>query len=399
MVTAGQGVAEVVATGARSELGKIGKALKHVELESTLLQKETRRLVRVLATVGVAACLVVVVAYALTRGGGAQAWKEGALAGIALAMSVLPEEFPVVLTVFLALGAWRISKSDVLTRRMPAIETLGATTVLCVDKTGTLTQNQMTLRTLSVLGRTVDLSALAVPLPEEVHALLENAVLASKPDPFDPMERALRAAGDLLLGGTEHLHPDFTLAREYPLTPELHVVSHAWRAAGGELVIASKGSPEAMADLCRLDAAQHASFLEDARALAGRACGCWASRGAKAPSARSPPSSAGCRCEFVGLLGFEDPLRPTVPAAVAECRNAGIRVVMITGDYPATAQSIARQAGSRTRTPSSPAPSSGRCPTRSWSGASAASRCSPASSPSRSCASSTRSRPTARWSR
>jgi Ca2+-transporting ATPase len=360
VVTAGQGVAEVVATGTRSELGRIGRALRHVEPEPTLLQKETGRLVRVFAGVGLAACVVVVVAYALTRGGSALAWKQGLLAGIAMAMSVLPEEFPVVLTVFLALGAWRISRSHVLTRRMPAIETLGATTVLCVDKTGTLTLNQMTLRWLRVAGaaagasavRSVDLAALAAPLPEEVHGVLEHAILASKPDPFDPMERALRAAGDRLLGGTEHLHPDWALAREYPLTPELHAVSHAWTTPSGELRVASKGAPEAIAELCHLDPEQRAAFVAHAAELAsqglrvlGVARG--AARVAHGAVDRDqlPDAHHDLALEVVGLLGFEDPLRSTVPAAVAECRTAGIRVVMITGDYPATAQSIARQAG------------------------------------------------------
>ena len=361
VVTAGQGVAEVIATGPQSELGRIGKALHSVEPEPTLLQKETGRLVRVFAAVGLAACVVVVVAYALTRGGGASAWKRGLLAGIAMAMSVLPEEFPVVLTVFLALGAWRISRSHVLARRMPAIETLGATTVLCVDKTGTLTQNQMTLRWLRVDGRSpdlagdpggdlaadvaIDLAALTAPLPEEVHGVLEHAILASKPDPFDPMERALRAAGDRLLGGTEHLHPDWALAREYPLTPELHAVSHAWMTPSGELRVASKGAPEAIADLCHLDAEARAGFLAHAAELAGRGLRVLGVARGAARLEQLPDVHHDLVLEGVGLLGFEDPLRPAVPAAVAECHTAGIRVVMITGDYPTTAQSIARQAG------------------------------------------------------
>ena len=148
LVTAGQGVARVMGTGLHTELGKIGKALQQVKPEATFIQKETSRLVRIFALIGLSACVLVVILYALTRGGGALAWKEGLLAGIALAMATLPEEFPVVLTVFLALGAWRISRSRVLTRRMPAIEMLGAATVLCVDKTGTLTLNQMTLKQL-----------------------------------------------------------------------------------------------------------------------------------------------------------------------------------------------------------------------------------------------------------
>ncbi|MFV8753048.1 cation-translocating P-type ATPase [Nannocystaceae bacterium ST9] len=345
VVTAGQGVAEVLATGLRSELGRIGKALAQVEQEPTLLQKETGRIVKLLAIVGLAACSVVVLAYALTRGGGAQVWKEGLLAGIAMAMAVLPEEFPVVLTVFLALGAWRISRSNVLTRRMPAIETLGATTVLCVDKTGTLTQNQMTLRRLAVIDCSIDLAGLATALPEEVHAMLEYAILASKPDPFDPMERALRAAGDQLLGDTEHLHPTWSLVREYPLTPGLLAVSHAWTSETGEIVVASKGAPEAIADLCHLDPSELAAFGERVSALASQGLRVLAVARGSVPLERLPEQHHDLELELVGLLGFEDPLRPTVPAAVAECRVAGIRVVMITGDYPQTALNIARQAG------------------------------------------------------
>ena len=347
LVTAGQGIAEIVATGLRSELGKIGKALEQVEPEPTLLQKETGRLVRTFAIVGLMACAFVVVAFALTRGGGAEAWKQGLLAGIAMAMATLPEEFPVVLTVFLALGAWRISRSNVLTRRMPAVETLGAATVLCVDKTGTLTQNRMTLRKLAGSGSTIDLATLRGALPEELHGLLENAILASKRDPFDPMERALHEAGDRLIKDTEHLHPGWSLAREYPLTPGLLAVSHAWthrerrrRGGGGQgRARGHRGSlpPDSGADASRCRGTW--------RPWRPRGFGFSASREAVTRQGSLPEEHHDLSLELVGLLGFEDPLRPTVPAAVAECQAAGVRVVMITGDYPATAQSIARQAG------------------------------------------------------
>jgi P-type Ca2+ transporter type 2C len=347
LVTAGQGVAEVVATGALSELGRIGKALQQVELEPTPLQKETSRLVRTFAIAGLTACVVVVVAYAVTRGGGRPVWKEGFLAGIAMAMAILPEEFPVVLTVFLALGAWRISRSsNVLTRRMPAVETLGAATVLCVDKTGTLTENRMTLHRLVLSGRSVDLAGFDGPLPEDVHGLLENAILASKRDPFDPMERALHAAGDRLLAGSEHLHPGWSLAREYPLTPGMLAVSHAWRTGvGDEVVVAGKGAPEAIADLCHLAPAEREELAQQAAALASHGLRVLGVARGSARIAGLPDEHHDLKLEVVGLLGFADPLRPTVPAAVAECLTAGIRVVMITGDYPATARSIARQAG------------------------------------------------------
>ena len=346
LVTAGQGIAEVVNTGGRTELGKIGKALQQIQPEATSLQKETGRMVRTLALVGLAACGLVVVMYALTRGGTAQVWKEGLLAGIAMAMAILPEEFPVVLTIFLALGAWRISRSRVLTRRMPAIETLGAATVLCVDKTGTLTRNQMTLKKLAIDGRTATIGADIANLSEEFHALLENAILASKRDPFDPMELALQAAGDRLLMQTEHLHPEWSLLREYPLTPQLLAVSQVWKLGAGEdVVVASKGAPEAIAELCRLSPDGRAAVAGEAAALAAEGLRVLGVACARLTVGSLPGEHSQLALEFLGLVGLEDPLRATVPAAVAECRTAGIRIVMITGDYPATAQSIARQAG------------------------------------------------------
>ncbi len=346
LVTAGQGVAEIVATGPRSELGRIGKALEQVEVEPTLLQRETGHLVRAFAIAGLMACAVVVVAFALTRGGGADVWKQGFLAGIAMAMATLPEEFPVVLTIFLALGAWRISRSNVLTRRMPAVEMLGAATVLCVDKTGTLTQNRMTLREVATAGSAVDLATVEDPLPEELHGLLEYAILASKRDAFDPMEQALHAAGDGLIKDTEHLHPGWSLAREYPLSPGLLAVSHAWRTGDSdEVVVAAKGAPEAIADLCHLDPASQASLSREVAVLAARGLRVLGVARGVSRLGVLPEQHHDLSLELVGLLGFEDPLRPAVPAAVAECQAAGVRVLMITGDYPATAQSIARQAG------------------------------------------------------
>ena len=263
-----------------------------------------------------------------------------------MAMAILPEEFPVVLTIFLALGAWRISRSRVLTRRMPAIETLGAATVLCVDKTGTLTQNQMTLKKLAIGGRTATIGADVGDLSEEFHALLENAILASKRDPFDPMELALQAAGDRLLMQTEHLHPEWSLLREYPLTPQLLAVSQAWKLGAGEdVVVAGKGAPEAIAELCRLSPERRASVADEAAALAAEGLRVLGVACARMAADSLPGEHSQLALEFVGLVGLEDPLRATVPAAVSECRTAGIRIVMITGDYPATAQSIARQAG------------------------------------------------------
>ncbi len=347
LVTAGLGVAEIVTTGLRTEIGKIGKALQALEPEETLLQKETGRLVRTLAIAGLVLCAIVVIVFALTRGGSIEVWQRGLLAGLTLAMATLPEEFPVVLTIFLAMGAWRISRSRVLTRRMPAIETLGAATVLCVDKTGTLTQNRMSIRTLIAGDRAFDAAAAGEEeLPEEFHQLLEYGILASKPDPFDPMEKAFAAMGGRYLAGTEHLHREWLLEREYPLSRELLAVSHVWRdPADGTLRVAAKGAPEAVADLCHLEPGRLAELKRQVQALAGEGLRVLAVAFGVAPDAGLPSQQHDFDFQLLGLVALADPLRTTVPQAVRECHQAGIRVVMITGDYPATAASIGRQIG------------------------------------------------------
>ena len=346
LVAAGQGLAQVITTGRYTELGKVGTALGQVHPERTRLQRETGQMVRVLAVVGLSLCAVVVVAYAVTRGGDAASWKQGFLAGIAMAMAVLPEELPVILTIFLALGAWRISRSRVLTRRLPAIETLGAATVLCTDKTGTLTRNQMTVVRIVIDGRQIDVSATAAGQPAEVQALLDIAVLASRPDPFDPMERAIHTAGDQALAPPALRHPGWVMEREYPLSPALLAVTQAWRSAADQpLVIATKGAPEAIARLCGMSPDQLAALLLHVGALATDGLRVLGVATGHAPATGMPADQADLKLELLGLIALADPLRDNVPAAVAKCQTAGIRVVMITVDYPATAQSIARQAG------------------------------------------------------
>lgn len=347
LVTSGQGVAEVLAVGGQTELGKIGKSLRTLETEQTLLQQETGRLVKTLAVVGLTLCVLVVIIYGLTRGNTSKTWSDGLLVGITMAMATLPEELPVVLTIFLALGAWRISQNRVLTRRMPAIETLGAATVLCVDKTGTLTMNQMSVHQFFVGGQFLDVEKLGrTPLPEHFHELLEFGILASKKEPFDPMEKALRQIGETRLAKTEHLHDNWTLEHEYSLSPELLALSHVWRSPDGlDLVVAAKGAPEAIADLCHLDNNAINELSEKVSIMAKeglRVLG--VARGVFGQSTL-PQNQHDLQFTFIGLVGLADPIRPTVPAAIRECYTAGIRVVMITGDYPGTAQNIARQIG------------------------------------------------------
>ena len=321
LVTAGQGMAEVVATGPRTELGKIGKALQTLEREPTPLQQAAGKLVRLMAVVGLGLSALVIVAYALTRGGSGAAWREGALAGIAMAMAVLPEEVPVILTIFLALGAWRISHRHVLTRRMPAVETLGAVTVLCVDKTGTLTLNQMTLAAVDHEGTSFDARSSA-PLPSRFHRVLEAAVLSSRSDPFDPMERALVDAGRRLLTGAQE---ERELVREYPLTPQLLAVSQAWRTNADEaLLVAAKGAPEAIATLCRLTAPAREELGRRSAQFAAEGLRVLGVAAARIDEEKLPREQGELHLAFLGLVALEDPVRPAVPAAVAECRSAGI---------------------------------------------------------------------------
>ncbi len=254
LVVKGQGIATVQATGINTEIGKIGKALQSLEVEETPLQRETAKIVRNLAFIGLFMCTLVVIVYGFTRGN----WLNGFLAGITLAMALLPEEFPMVLTIFLALGAWRISQKRVLTRRVPAVETLGAATVLCVDKTGTLTQNRMSVNTIYSDGAFYEVDYLTEKsIPENFHEVVEFSILASQKDPFDPMEKAFKELGNHYLARTEHLHDDWTLVHEYPLSNSLLALSHVWKSpSGNEYVIAAKGSPEAIADLCHCNASQ-----------------------------------------------------------------------------------------------------------------------------------------------
>ena len=343
MVVQGQGVATVIATGISTEIGKIGKVLQAVEQEETLLQKETGRWVYHLALVGLSLCILVIVFYSITRGD----WLHGLLAGVTLAMATLPEELPVVLTIFLALGAWRISKKQVLTRRMPAIETLGSSTVLCVDKTGTLTMNCMSVSRLFAGGDFLDVGLVQRnSMPEEFHQLIEFSILASQLDPFDPMEKAIKETGDNYLTETEHLHKDWELVHEYPLSKELLSLSRVWKSSEREeYIIAAKGAPEAIIDLCHFDDQQIECLSGRISEMADQGLRVLGVARAFFQQPVLPGQQHDFLFEFLGLIGLADPVRPTVPSAIAECYSAGVRVVMITGDYPGTARNIARQIG------------------------------------------------------
>jgi Ca2+-transporting ATPase len=345
LVVQGKALCQVLETGIRTEMGKIGKSLQQLQAsqEGTHMQKETVAIVRVMSVFGLGLCLLVMVLYGLMQSN----WLQGILAGLSLAMSMLPEEFPVILTIFLALGAWRISKSGVLTRRIPAVEMLGAATVLCADKTGTLTMNRMTVSRLVAEEVSLDVAETrGKGLPERFHRLVEYSILASHKDPFDPMEKAFKRMGDEFLAGTEHLHADWTLLREYPLSPTLLAMSEVWESPDhSQYVIASKGAPEAIIDLCHLQPQDAERILRQVAAMAEDGLRVIAAAAAVFQKEDLPGEQHDFAFQFVGLLGLSDPVRPDVPDAVRECQTAGIRVIMITGDHPRTAAAIARQVG------------------------------------------------------
>jgi Ca2+-transporting ATPase len=338
LVVQGDGIAVVCATGARTALGRIGGSLAAIDPPTSRLQAELQLLVRQIATGALVICLFAATVFAWREG----SWTAGLLVGLTLAMAIVPEEFAVVWTVMLALGARRLARAQVLTRQPQAIEALGAATVLCVDKTGTLTHNRMALAAAHD-GRTAWVPTLGDgPPPAGFEALLATAAAACPPEGPDPMDRAI-------LQRTGPRKPPGVLRRREGVQPGRPFVSQCWDD-GETLRFALKGAPEAVLARCASGAVPHEALLAQARA--------WGAEGwrviavARATRARDGADAATAAgqvpvqgLEALGLLAFADPLREEVPAALQACREAGVRVVMITGDAPATAVAIARAAG------------------------------------------------------
>lgn len=340
LVTGGQGLAQVTATGASTHLGKLGLSLKKIIDEKTPLQKKMLGTVKRISVLAFILCMLIAIAFGVNF----HDWLQGILSGIAAAISLLPAEYPLVLALFLSMGTWRISRKNVLVRRLPALEALGSITNLCVDKTGTLTENQMKIRCLDNNLEIYDFSSNEKP-PEEFHSLIEYAALASHVDPFDPMDKAIWKTLSALRE-PEHVHKDWALVQEYPLSDELRAMSCVWKSPKAEYyIVASKGAPESIMDLCHLspqESEREFSRIED---LAQRGFRILGVAKASFAAVSLPLKQHDFDFEWMGLLAMEDPVRPEVPAAIQECQEAGIQVSMITGDYPQTALHIAGQIG------------------------------------------------------
>jgi len=324
----GSGVARVGRTGPRTAVGGLGASLASIEGEPSPLQKRTGDLVARLGVFALLFCALVTVAYGLVHGD----WFEGAIAGVTLAIGLLPEEFPMVLAIFLAIGAYRLARRNVLVRRSSVTETLGSTSLLCVDKTGTLTQNRMAVARLCSGGA-------VEPVPDapdaEQHRLIQAALRASAANPVDPMDRAVHALAERL-----EIPPGGTATESFPIKPELLAFIQSWRVESGALK-AAKGAPEAIFRLAHASdesRARYAAIVEEMARDGLRVL-------AVAETEATQGDLEAAPYRLLGLLAFEDPIRDDVPDAVAAARRAGVEVAMITGDYPATALAIARAAG------------------------------------------------------
>ncbi len=338
----GTGLMRVESTGARTELGKIGSALKQISSEKTHLQKEVESLVRRVFW----GALVVSIGLTALYGRQHHDALEGLVFGLGLAMAILPNEIPAVLTVFFAMGAARIAKRGVITRNWSAIENLGEVSALCVDKTGTLTFNQMTIEKLWGLhGQWSRGQSLDSTLPESVHEIVEFGVLASAEQTHEPMEQAVHELAGKGLAGTEHLHREWSLIRDYPLRTTFFT-SKAWkREADPLLVVGAKGAPEAVIRVCRMPDETREAVLAQSAKMASEGLRIIAVARTSVRDGELPSAQESFRFEFVGLIGLKDPLRPEAKNFISECRLAGIKIYILTGDHPGTAFSIAQELG------------------------------------------------------
>ncbi len=344
LVVRGSGVGSVVAIAGQTEIGQIGGHLANIRPDAPRLRRETGLIVKLAGIGGILIAASVTLAYGFFRGG----WLDAVLAGIAIGMAMLPEEFPVVLVTFMAMGAWRISKANVLTRRAAAIETLGSVTVLCTDKTGTLTENHMAVAALWLPeGRHLTIERNR-GLPSAFQPLLRAGRQASEVDPADPMDIAIHtAATDLLPVADDPAERHWRLERHFGIRPDLLATTNMWHDGepGAERLLAAKGAPEAIARLCRLSAEEQGQMLQAVEEMAARGMRVLGVATVRAGAVDDYTDLLDYDFALAGLIGLADPLRASVPDAIRQCRNAGVRVVMITGDYAATARSIATDAG------------------------------------------------------
>ncbi|MFM2136232.1 MAG: hypothetical protein RL021_1632 [Bacteroidota bacterium] len=337
-VSRGSGLFRVAAVGAMSRLGRLGASIRDVEEEKTVLQQQVARFVKGMAFIGIAAFIFVwAYHYFLTRD-----LMHSLFHGLTLAMSVIPEEIPVAVSVFMALGSFRLISKRVLSRRPQTVEALGAATVICVDKTGTITCNRMTVSEYFVFDSGKTVVASDTHSSETERELIVAARLASELEAFDAMEQAIIVAAERVGVTTD----DYRLKYEYPLSGRYPMMTHVWETLSGERVVFSKGSPEGVMACCNLAPEIRDSVLKHVADMARKGFRVLAvARGLLPASAPLPDEQQAIPMRFIGLIGLSDPVKDNIPEVLGRLRAAGIDVKMVTGDYPMTACHIAAVAG------------------------------------------------------
>ena len=324
IVVQGQIFGQVIATGMRTQLGSIGKLLVAASVEPTPLKAETQRIIKRLTVLAIFFSVFTAAAYFYLN----KDLLGGVLLGLTLAMAILPNEIPAVLTIFLTLGTRRLSERNVLTRKITAVDSIGATTVLCVDKTGTLTVNKMKIQQI-YLNDSSKFSR---------EDLLKIAVHASNPNTFDPMEQAIATEYDK---SAIHERP----FQQFQLTSDFFAMSNLWLEDSGQVWITTKGAPETIIKMCVADLVDTRRIHEEVERMALSGLRVLGVAQGRFDKSSVPSSQEELSLEFVGLIGFADPVREGVPSAVKQCYEAGIRVIMMTGDHSQTASSVGQQIG------------------------------------------------------
>jgi P-type Ca2+ transporter type 2C len=331
-VVSGSGTFSVTATGPRTRYGLVGQLVGQVRSPATPLQRMIRRLIWQLAAVAGGFCAAVVGAELLAGHG----WAAAIIAGVSLAIAAIPEEFPMVYTLYLSLGAWRLARDHALVRNLASVETLGAATVICTDKTGTLTHGRLDVVTVATTEGIVSHGA---PLAAAERALLEAAVLASEPSPFDPLEKAILTYAAARGIDVDALHAGHFVA-DYPFDPKLKYVAHIWER-DGVVRVAAKGSLEGILQRSQVSPAERQRATEVNQQLASDGLRIIAIAAGSLPDGSVDRAADESQLRFTGLIAFADPLRGGVASALRDCRAAGIRVIMLTGDHPVTAHAVA----------------------------------------------------------
>ena len=334
----GLAVVRITQVGAASALGKIGTSMTAITESRSPLEQQISRFVRNMAIVGAAFFLVV---WGLNFHASGDV-LDSLLKGLTLAMSILPEEIPVAFTTFMALGAWRLMKLGILVKHAKTVETLGSATVICTDKTGTITENRMELAALHVKDEPEARG------PDEwdndaVRHLIRTAMWASEPVPFDPMETALHKAYGATC--TEDERPAFRMVHEYPLSGQPPMMTHIFARDGGARIIAAKGAPEAILACSTLNATERAAVLAQVEALAEKGYRVLAVGETTQEGDIWPAEQQQFRFTYLGLVAFHDPPKKNIAQVFSSFREAGIRVNIITGDNALTTTAIAKAVG------------------------------------------------------